>query len=183
MKKKAILGLMTIALCVAIAGAQNAAGAGSGAGAETGAPKADGIIGASEYGQLSERQGMKIGVRLSADGKTLSVAVQAPTAGWVAAGLGSLRMNGAFMVLGYSKEGSGYVSEERGSVVGHKPSADKRLESWAVSETGGFTVLEFSIPAAGFLKGDAVDMIFAYGAKDDFVSKHSRYASASVSLK
>ena len=175
MKKVRLLSLLGLVLCAALAGAQATVPG------ET--PKADGAVTVGEYRYSTEWQGIKLGVQLSADRNTLYVAVQAPTAGWVAAGLGSLRMNGAFMVLGYSQGGKGYVSEETGSARGHKPNPGKRLTAWAVSESGSGTVLEFSVPAAGFLKGDSVEMILAYGTKDDFVSKHAKYGSATIPLK
>jgi len=69
-------------------------------------PVADGLFGAAEYSLTGSYNGMKLGTSLSADGKTLFVALEAPTAGWVAVGLGSLKMNGAFMVLAYDKSGT-----------------------------------------------------------------------------
>ncbi|HQO66488.1 MAG TPA: hypothetical protein PLI66_07105, partial [Spirochaetales bacterium] len=65
------------------------------------APSVDGIAAAGEYSTWFDRSEIRVGLSLSADGSTLYVAVDAPTAGWVAVGLGSLKMDGAYMVLAY----------------------------------------------------------------------------------
>jgi len=147
------------------------------------APAADGVVSPGEYSMTMDRNGMRLGLSLSADGSTLYAAIEAPTTGWVAIGLGSLKMNGAFMVLAYDKAGEAFVSEETGAGYGHKPNTVKRLSASAVKEAGASTTLEFAVPAAGFADAQAVKLILAYGKKDDRSSKHSKYASVELPIK
>jgi len=145
-------------------------------------PVADGLFGAAEYSLTGSYNGMKLGTSLSADGKTLFVALEAPTAGWVAVGLGSLKMNGAFMVLAYDKSGTPSISEQTGAGHGHKPNTVNILTAGAVKEAGGVTVLEFALPAAGFTGAASLKMLVAYGKNDNFTSIHSKFASTEITI-
>lgn len=144
------------------------------------APKADGVLSPSEYPAVKTGAGMSLGVALSNDEKTLYLAVQAPTAGWVALGVGSLRMDGAFMVLAFDANGAQTVSEQTGKGHGHSPNATKKLISAAVKEANGMTTLEIALPSAGYTAGDAVKLIFAYGGADNLNSMHRGFSSAEV---
>jgi len=95
-------------------------------------PSADGSLGSSEYSHSALYGEMTFAASLSSDGKTLYVGLSAPTTGWAAVGLGSLKMNGAFMVLGYDDKGNAVISEETGKGHGHKPNAVKKLTAGAV---------------------------------------------------
>lgn len=147
------------------------------------APIADGRIAAGEYATSFERNGIKAWVSLSADGATLYAAIEAPTAGWVALGLGSLKMNGAYMVLAYDASGTPFVSEETGVGFSHRPNADKRLLASAVKEAGTATTLEIALPAKGLADGASLRMLLAYGTRDDRTSKHSLYATAELPVR
>ncbi|HOX14014.1 MAG TPA: DOMON domain-containing protein, partial [Spirochaetales bacterium] len=116
------------------------------------------------------------------DGRTLYAALEAPTTGWVSVGLGSLRMDGAFMVLGYDAAGTAAVSEETGSGRRHTPNPARILTAQAVRETAGKTVLEFALPAAPHAAGSSLKLILAYGRRDDFTSIHARYAPVEVPI-
>lgn len=151
--------------------------------AQASLPVADGVFGPSEYAISFEKATMKLGFSLSPDRSVLYVAVSAPTAGWVAAGLGSTRMNGTYMVIGYDAAGKVVISEETGTRTGHKPNAEAILKSKAVKAANGQTTLEFSVPAAKFLKGDSMDMIIAYSNKADLVTFHGKYAGLTVQFK
>jgi len=146
-------------------------------------PTADGVVNPGEYSMTTDRNGMRLGLSLSADGSTLYAAIEAPTTGWVSVGLGSLKMNGAFMVLAYDNAGEAFVSEETGAGYGHKPNTVKRLSASAVKEAGASTTLEFAVPAAGLADARTVKLILAYGKKDDRSSKHSKYASVELPIK
>jgi len=146
-------------------------------------PEADGILKTGEYAVAFEKQTMKLGFTLSADRSIVYVAIQAPSTGWVSVGLGSTRMNGTYMVLGYDAAGKTVISEETGTSSGHKPNPASILKSKAVKESAGQTTLEFSVPAARFLKGDNIDMIIAYSNQDDLVSFHGKFAGLTVQFK
>jgi len=146
------------------------------------APVADGMLGASEYSHSALYGDMTFAASLSADGKTLYAALSAPSTGWVAVGLGSLKMNGAFMVLGYDDNGKTVISEETGKGHGHKPNAVKVLSAGAVRESGGNTVLEFALPSAGYLNEATLKILVAYGRRDNLTSIHAKYRAFELPL-
>ncbi len=145
-------------------------------------PSADGSLGASEYSHSGMYGDMTFAASLSADGKTLYVGLSAPSTGWVAVGLGSLKMNGAFMVLGYDDNGKTVISEEIGKGHGHKPNAVKVLSAGAVRESGGNTVLEFALPSAGYLNEATLKILVAYGRRDNLTSIHAKYRAFELPL-
>ncbi len=144
------------------------------------APSADGLVRDGEYSFRGTYRDMTLHLSLSRDGSVLYVALEAPTPGWVAAGLGSLRMDGAFMVMAYDEAGKKVVSEETGSGRRHSPNPVRKLASQAVLESGGRTTLEFSLPAAAYISGGSLRMILAYGRRDDLSSMHARYSPAEI---
>lgn len=145
-------------------------------------PVGDGMLAKGEYPISKEGSGMTVGIAVSPDGKTLYMALQAPTDGWVSIGLGSLKMNGAYMVIAFDSNGTQTVSEQTGKGHSHSPNADKKLLSSAVKESGGVTTLEFAVPAAGYLEGNSLKLLAAYGKKDNLTSIHSKYYAVEVPL-
>ncbi len=125
---------------------------------------------------------MTVHLSLSADWKTLYAALEAPTTGWAAIGLGSLKMDGAFLVLGYDAAGTPAVREDTGRGRTHAPNPDRVLTAQAVRETGGRTILEIALPAAPHAAGSSLKLILAYGRRDDFISLHAAYAPAEVPI-
>jgi hypothetical protein len=144
-------------------------------------PVADGVVNSGEYSLNGTYLNMKFSSSLSSDGKTLFFALEAPASGWVSIGLGSLKMDGAFMVLGYDDKGKPFISEDTGKGHGHKPNKTKILESEAVKEENKITTLEFSLPASGF--NGTLKILLAYGRGDNFSSMHSKFTSFEISLK
>ncbi|MBU0926134.1 MAG: hypothetical protein KKA67_00135 [Spirochaetes bacterium] len=136
-------------------------------------PTLDGKLSASEYADVQEQGGITVAAHLSDDGSTLYVAVSAPTKGWVAIGVGSTRMDGSYMILGYSIDGAQSVSFERGKGHSHSPAPAPGAKA-ALTEVDGVTTLEASFPAASFVKDGKLPTIAAYGNKDDFRSIHAR---------
>jgi hypothetical protein len=145
-------------------------------------PVADGSLSANEYRISGTYGGMNLGVTLADDGKTLYVALEVPSTGWVSVGLGSKKMDGAFIVIASDNSGVTVISEETGKGHGHKPNATKILIAQAVKELGGKTVLEFAIPSSAFIKGGNLDLILAYGGKDSLNSFHKKYDKVSLKL-
>ena len=145
-------------------------------------PVPDGSLSANEYKINGAYGGMNLGVTLGDDGKTLYVALEVPSTGWASVGLGSKKMDGAFIVLGSDSSGSTVISEETGKGHGHKPNATKILITQAVKETGGKTVLEFAIPSSAFVKDGNLDLILAYGGKDALKSFHKKHEKVSLTL-
>ncbi|MDP3179038.1 MAG: hypothetical protein Q8M76_14110 [Spirochaetaceae bacterium] len=142
-------------------------------------PVIDGALSAGEYAWSTGGAQLRLGLALSEDGSTLFVAVEAATSGWVSAGLGSKRMDGAHMVIGRA----GLISEQDGRGHNHADSRQLRTVQSAVKTEGGKTTLEFSIPAAGYVVGGALDAIVAYGKGQGFSSMHAGKGSLRVTVK
>lgn len=175
MRKSLVAGFALVAFCSLAAHAQTLSPSAT-------LPTVDGVLGADEYSVTGNYGGMTLGASLSADGTTLSLALVAPTTGWVAVGLGSSRMNNARMLLAYDANGTGAISEETGTGHRHKKATDPKVLSSAVHEADGKTTLEFTIPAAGYTDGASLDLILAYGGRDDFTSMHRKFAMAKLPL-
>jgi hypothetical protein len=145
-------------------------------------PTIDGAIGQGEYSQFNDFNGMQVGASLSQDGSILSLAIQAPTSGWVAIGMGSGFMDGAYMVLAYEADGKQAITEQIGVSHFHSPVKGTKLIKSAVHSVNGVTVLEFQVRAADFVKGGRLPLIMAYGRSPDFSSRHVRHASTTLTF-
>jgi len=136
----------------------------------------DGSAGSGEYRWTEAKGDLTVWARLSADGSTLHVAVRAKTAGWVAIGLGSPRMDGSFMIFGYVSGGVESVTEETGK--GHAHTVNPaRIALARVVEADGFTTLEATLPAGSFVKAGKLNLIAAWGRRDDRTSMHAGRAA------
>jgi hypothetical protein len=145
-------------------------------------PAADGVIGASEYQYSGTAAGMKIYATLGSD-EMLYIAVEAPSSGYAAAGVGGLVMNGSRLFFGATQGGKPAFLEKAG--VGHFYADAKELvvKKWAVKSKGEDTILELSLPAAKALWKGQVNAIFAYSKSPSFDSKHVARASLSFTVK
>lgn len=141
----------------------------------------DGKIATGEYSYTKTDKGITVAARLSDDTKTLYVAVSAPTTGWVAIGLGSKKMSGAFMILGFVSDGKQTVSTEMGKGYTHSPVTASNVVSF-ITEDAGLTTLEISLPAAQSVKAGRVAAIAAFGLKDNIRTIHSKYLSLDIQL-
>lgn len=141
----------------------------------------DGTVVAGEYPKTVTVDSTKLSYALSADGATLFVAFEAPTAGWVSVGLGSLRMSGAYMVFGYVDNGVPAITEETGKGHGHSVNKDAKLLASAATESSGVTTLEFSVPAKDFAA--SLPVVLAFGKKDSRTSMHSWFGTATLQLR
>ncbi len=144
-------------------------------------PTVDGILSAGEYAVQQTIGGMILGSTLSADGSTLYFGFKASTKGWVAVGLGSRRMGNASIFMGYDVNGKSEFSEQLGR--GHNHDITKAItKKSAVKNSGADTTMEFSVPAASFVKSGKVDMIIAYGKSANLGSMHEYYNGFTLSL-
>lgn len=179
MKQRPIPWLCLILLAVGCtAGAQASATLGI-----TAAPvKVDGVFGDKEYGLVTVAAGMKLGLTRTAD--TLYVALSAPTAGWVAVGIGSARMDGAVMYIGYVTGDATELKVQKGAGDRHADTDADSPREYAMKETAGQTVLEFAVKSSAVIaKGQkTLDLLVAMGATTTFVSMHKARASVTVGL-
>jgi len=144
----------------------------------------NGVIGASEYPVTTEA--VKIKVWLSRTADTVYIAISADTTGWVAVGFGSLKMNGALILIGFvGSDGKAQLKLQKGSGHTHGDVESDALIQFAMKEEGGKTVLEAALKAASIIGKDAKElpMIVAFGGADSFVSPHSGRSPLSVKLE
>ena len=118
----------------------------------------------------------------SVDNDDLTISIEAETKGWIAVGLGSTRMDGSVMFMGYNKDNEAFFEEHLGKGHSHKKTAVQRPVVYSVSETDGITKLEFTIAKSDFVKGNQkiLPIIVAYGARDNFTSMHRYRDSAEI---
>ena len=146
-------------------------------------PSIDGAIGASEY-QFSTvaANGIKVFATLGAD-DMLYIAVEAPTSGWVAAGVGGLVMNGSRLFLGAVQDGKPAFIEKAG--IGHFYTDAKTLvvKKWAVKTAGEDTVLELELPSSAAVYKGQINAIFAYATVPSFTTRHKAHATLTFAVK
>ena len=178
MKRTILLATCALLLAAMCAGAQTTL-----THAATGtAPKIDSTIAAKEYAVSAGDD--TFGTSLSWIGDTLYVSVIAKTTGWVAVGLGSTRMSGAIMYMGFVKGAETQMKVQVGAGHAHSDTAKNAPLQYKMTETGGTTVLEVALKASEFIVGGqkTIDMIVAYGGSDSFISMHRAKAAVSFTL-
>ena len=145
-------------------------------------PTIDGSVGASEYQYSSAlTSSITVHATLGSD-DSLYLAVEAPTSGWVAIGVGGLVMNGSRLFLGAIQDGKAAFIEKTG--IGHFYSDAKELivKKWAVTTNGNHTVLELSLPSSAALSKGQIKAIFAYSNSPSFTRKHAAHASLALKV-
>ena len=145
-------------------------------------PTVDGVIGASEYQYSGSVSSLKVYATLGSD-DMLYIAVEAPTSGWVAAGVGGLKMNGSRLFFGATQNGKPAFQEKAG--VGHFYADAKTLvvKKWAVQTKGEDTVLELSLPSSAAVWQGEINAIFAYSTSSSFTMKHTTRGSLTFTVK
>ena len=120
-------------------------------------------------------------LKWTVEGEKLVISFEAETKGWVAVGLGSSRMDGATIFIGYDKRGEAFFEEHQGAGHFHRKSAVQRPVEYELTETDGVTIMKFSIAKSDFVSQGMKELpvIVAYGARDNFSSMH-RYYSRTV---
>jgi hypothetical protein len=174
---KRMLAAIMIALAVAAgASAENALTKSSSI------PKVDGVVAASEYQYSGSASGMKVYATIGSD-DMLYLAVEGPSAGWAAVGVGGLVMNGSRLFLGATQDGKPAFVEKLGKGHFYTDAKDLVVKSWAVKTTGSSTVLELSLPSSAALWQGKINTIWAYSKSPKFDSRHSGNASISFTVK
>jgi hypothetical protein len=179
-KRSIVLLVSLMALVASAASAQTALGV------TTNKTVVDGMANAGEYSYSQDFGKLKLYVNRTAD--ALYVAVVGQTSGWVGLGLGSLRMNGATMFLGFV-DGSGKaqfsVQEGRGHSHGDAAQAAKdTVTAYALKEAGGVTTMEVALkPGAYLTAGQAeLDVIYAQGSGKAIGPMHMFRGAVAVAL-
>lgn len=147
------------------------------------APVSDGVTAPGEYPLIRAAGKADIGIALSADSSILYMSISAPTEGWTALGLGSLKMDGSFMVFGFDNKGKPSITEETGKGKSHSINKNTVLISQAVKETDGITVLEFAVKSSDYVNNGKLDLIAAFGSRDSRTALHSWRTSLTVQIQ
>jgi hypothetical protein len=137
-------------------------------------PTVDGKLVPGEYAHQASVISDTATVSWSADGRGgLFLGVSAPTSGWVGLGLGSRVMDGAWIFMGYVKDGQFVFSEQKGLGHSHRPVDSPRTDQWAVAQADGRTTLEFHLPADRMpVTGLSFPFITAYAGAPDLATFH-----------
>ncbi len=137
-------------------------------------PLVDGKIEKGEYASSKSVLDGASTLYYSSDGSGgLFVALETKTLGWAGIGLGSRRMDGARIYMGFVKDQTPVFSEQLGSGHRHNPVKDKTADKSIVAQNGSQNVLEFHLPADKLpFKGKAVNYIAAFAAASDLSSYH-----------
>ena len=148
----------------------------------TGRIDADGIISPDEYSLSIPLPRARLALRWSQE--TLCIGITAPTAGWVAVGLGSRKMDGALIVIGYAKGSLAQLKIQKGSGHGHGDTPSEAMLAYAVTEKGATTTMELVLRASSVIgeSQTGLDMIAAFGGSDSFSGLHRWRAPLAVAL-
>jgi hypothetical protein len=145
-------------------------------------PTIDGAFNASEYQYTTTVSGIKIGATFGSD-DVLYLAVEAPTSGYVGAGVDGLVMNGSRLFLGAIQDGKPAFIEKLGKGHFYTDAKDLVVKKWAVKTVGNDTVLELSLPSSAALWKGQISMIFAYSKSPKFDTHHAARGSISFTVK
>ena len=104
----------------------------------------------------------------------LTIEITASTKGWIAVGLGTSKMDGSAMFMGYYDDGEAFFEEHLGKGHSHKKVDNPRPVEYSVVENDGETTLEFTVALSEFVSRgqSSLPVIIAYGARDNFTSIH-----------
>jgi len=150
-------------------------------------PSVDGIVKAGEYTYTHDFD-HQLTLYASRTADTLYFGVVAITDGWVAVGLGSQKMDGATIFMGFV-DTDGKVSFKTETGKGHRhvdapAEISASVISYAMKRESGKTTLEVAIKASAFIKQgqSSLDVICAKGMDRSFTSYHSYRGATSLVL-
>lgn len=145
-----------------------------------GSVQVDGNRGPNEYSYISNQGNMDLALRRM-EGNRLAFHYRVRNEGWIAIGLGSLRMNGAHILIGYYNNRQ-VIEEHSGIFHLHRRTNNTVLIESVLREEGDFTVWEGILDAGRFLQGVSLQLILAYGDRKNFTTKHRAYRSLELNL-
>ncbi len=148
------------------------------------APVIDGSVSEKEYTAFFDtKKGLKI--YISYDDKNIYFGLIGDTKGWVSVGLGSPKMDGSVMFLGYTKDGKPYVEEVIGKKHSHSKVDKSKVVSFSVKEEKNQTHFEFSYPIkGGNITIDKInDVIWALSQADSTQIYHKARGNFRITLE
>jgi hypothetical protein len=151
-------------------------------------PVVDGVVNPKEYSFSKDYGDLQLYVSRTAD--ALYVGVVGNSTGWVAFGLGSLKMDGADIFMGYvdSKGKAQFKPQVGRGHTHHDPTStdiNASIVSYAMKETGGKTTLEVELKPDLYIKTGqtTLDMIYAVGTDKSFIPTHMFRGWITLKLK
>jgi hypothetical protein len=144
-------------------------------------PTVDGSIANGEYQYESSVSGMKVLATLGTDGN-LYLAIEAPTSGWVALGVGGKVMNGSRLFFGAMQADKSAFVEKLGRGHFYVDAKDLVVTKWAVKSSESSTTLELVLPASAAVWKGQVNLIFAYSSSPDFTTRHKARGATSLTI-
>jgi hypothetical protein len=152
----------------------------------TSASVVDGVVKAGEYSFSQDFGQMAVYANRTAG--ALYVAVVGKTTGWVGLGLGSMRMDGSTIFMGFvGTDGKPQFKVQTGAGHQHKDAASAVAESvvaWSIKEADGKTTLEVQLKPDAYIKaGDAsLSVIYAQAGEKSFQPRHMFRGSVGINL-
>jgi len=152
----------------------------------TGKVSVDGVVSSGEYSFSQDFDSISVYARRTAD--ALYLAAVGDSTGWVALGLGSLKMDGSTIFMGFvGKDGKVQFKPQSGSGHSHKDAGadvSATIISYAMKEAGGKTTLELALKPAAYIKDGQKDLqiIYAVGTEKSFIPRHMSRGALSLTL-
>ena len=152
----------------------------------TGKVSVDGVVSPGEYSFSQDFDQISVYAKRTAD--ALYLAAVGDSTGWVALGLGSLKMDGSTIFMGFvGKDGKVQFKPQMGSGHAHKDtSADvsATIVSYSIKEAGGKTTLELALKPAAYIKNGQKELqvIYAVGTEKSFIPRHMSRGALSLAL-
>ena len=146
----------------------------------------NGVVKPSDYSFSQTFDELTVYVNRTA--KALDLAVVGDTTGWVGVGLGSLKMDGSTIFIGFVSSsgkvqfkpalGSGHSHQDAGAGV------SATIISYAMKQADGKTTLQLALKPAAYIKPgqSALQIIFAVGTERSFIPRHEYRGSLSLAL-
>lgn len=146
----------------------------------------DGVVNAAEYSFTQDFGQMTVYANRTAD--ALYLAVVGNTKGWVALGLGSMRMDGSTILMGFV-DASGKVQFKPQAGQGHThkdagQDVQSTIISYAMKLVDGKTTLEVALKPSSYIKAGQteLDVIYAQGTEASFVPRHMFRGALAIKL-
>lgn len=146
----------------------------------------DGVVNPDEYSFTQDFGQMTLYANRTAD--ALYLAVVGNTKGWVAIGIGSLRMDGSTILMGFV-DASGNVQFKPQAGQGHThkdvgQDVQSTIISYAMKQVNGKTTLEVALKPSAYIKAGQteLDIIYAQGSQASFLPRHMFRGSLAIKL-
>jgi hypothetical protein len=142
----------------------------------------DGTIVTNEYALVVPLDTATLYASRTAD--KLFLALEAQSTGWVAIGVGSAKMDNAWIYIGFVTGDQVTFAVQQGSGHGHKEAGDAPKVEYKLAEREGSTTMELAFRSADLIAGGQTELacIVAYGKADNLSSYHAFRRAVQIQL-